>query len=264
MPNPSRRIVQTETLSFQAVCAFIVFTQDAAIEYAIHASPRDDGCLAGFERVPVTEPEIKLAVLRTRTEGWFCELLRIRMGDGMTLDCCKQGKNKMKLIFGHQAACFILRGSFAAFAFDMVCRPRAGAAKGGMYLSSPRPWGVNVLIAVFILAKRGGLLAAIAVSLDCHLHRLVIAILPAQIRSGRRLAYLLVDALWHGDTCGFVVGVFCGSICAEGSSGMAKKAGWSIVQAPLAMTQASPVISPRSLMPPANNRSSGESRPLSS
>src|ERR1700693_587286 len=29
MPNFSRRIVQTETLSFQAVCAFIVLTQDA-------------------------------------------------------------------------------------------------------------------------------------------------------------------------------------------------------------------------------------------
>jgi hypothetical protein len=48
MPNPSLRIVQTETLSFQAACAFIVLTQNAAIEYAIHASPRDDGYLAGF------------------------------------------------------------------------------------------------------------------------------------------------------------------------------------------------------------------------
>src|SRR5580658_79499 len=94
MPNSSRRIVQTQTLSFQAVCTFIVLAQDAAIEYAIHASPRDDGCLAGLEGVPVTEPEIKLPVLRTRTEGWFCGLLCRRVGGRLTLDCCKQGKNK--------------------------------------------------------------------------------------------------------------------------------------------------------------------------
>src|SRR5580693_1103461 len=94
MPSPSRRIVQTETLSFQAVCAFIVLTQDAAIKYAVHASPRDDFRLAGLERVPVTEPEIKLPVLRARTEGWSYELLRRPVGSGLTLDCSKQGKNK--------------------------------------------------------------------------------------------------------------------------------------------------------------------------
>src|SRR6516165_3516320 len=64
MPDPFRGIVQTETLPFQAVCAFIVLTQDAAIEDAIHASLRDDLPLSGFEDVPVTDPEIKLPVLR--------------------------------------------------------------------------------------------------------------------------------------------------------------------------------------------------------
>src|SRR5271165_5909390 len=94
MPNPSRRIVQTETLPFQAVCAFIVLTQDTAIEEAIHANARDDFRLPGFERVPVTDPEIKLPVLRARTEGGFCELMRRHVGGRLALDCCKQGKNK--------------------------------------------------------------------------------------------------------------------------------------------------------------------------
>jgi len=65
MPDPSRRIVQTETLPSQAFFAFIVLAQDAAIEDAIHAITRDDFRFASFERVPVTDPEIKLPVLRT-------------------------------------------------------------------------------------------------------------------------------------------------------------------------------------------------------
>jgi hypothetical protein len=46
-----------------------------------------------------------------------------------------------------------LRRSFALLAFDVALRQGVGAAKDGMYSSSPRPWGVGAGKVVFILDK---------------------------------------------------------------------------------------------------------------
>jgi hypothetical protein len=40
VPNPSGGVVKTETLTFQPVCAFAVFQQDAVIEHAINLGAR--------------------------------------------------------------------------------------------------------------------------------------------------------------------------------------------------------------------------------
>ena len=67
----SQSVIDSETLTFVSIRAFVVLPQDAATEYEINSGARDLGRAANIKRVPITDPKLKLPVCR-RSTGSGC------------------------------------------------------------------------------------------------------------------------------------------------------------------------------------------------
>lgn len=77
VPYFSGCVVNTETLTLMSVGGLVVLPQHAAIEDEIYLSARDlGGRIVDVKRIPVADPEVKLAILASSTGCGFRRICR--------------------------------------------------------------------------------------------------------------------------------------------------------------------------------------------